>query len=151
MQGTPASRAEWANTLVGLIHSQTQGKRLIFYNDHSGSLNNPATRGQDVNYWKTIPAARSHYSRFHGVIFHGDPKLIDPFNANTNSWTFEADKVIQVSSDAYEGPRNDYNWTRSTTTTAFSRHLIYQAESLATQAADGIRDATPKLTLLNFA
>lgn len=151
MEGTPATRAEWANTMVGLIHSLTQGKRLIFYNDHSGSLLNPTTRGQDVNYWKTIPAARSHYTRFHGVIFHGDPNSINPAHANTGGWTFEADKVIQVSSDAFDdATRNNYNWTRNTTIKAFERHLMYQAESLATTAADGIRDATPKPTLLRF-
>jgi hypothetical protein len=150
MEGTPATRAEWANTIVGLIHSLTQGKRLIFYNDHSGSMLNPATRGQDVNYWKTIPAARSHYSRFHGVIFHGDPNTIDPANANTSGWTFEADKIIQVSSDAYdEAKRDDRVWTRATTLKAFERHLIYQAESVDTDAADGIRD-TQKTTLLRF-
>jgi hypothetical protein len=150
LEGTPATRAEWANTIVGLIHSLTQGKRLIFYNDHSGNMNDPATRGKDVIYWKTIPAARSHYNHFHGVIFHGDPNVIDPANANTNNWTFEADKVLQVSSDALIGPRDDYTWTRNTTTKAFGRHLIYQAESLATGAAEGIRDATPKPTLLRF-
>lgn len=151
MTGTTAQRVEWANKMVGVIHAQTQGKRLIFYNDHTGNLNNPATRGVDVNYWKSsIPAARSNYSRFHGVIFHGDPNLIDPANANTNSWTFEADKIIQVSSDAYAGPRDDYHWTRDTTTRAFGRHMMYQAESVATRAAEGIRDATPKPTLLRF-
>lgn len=151
MEGTSATRAEWANTVVGLIHSLTQGKRLIFYNDHSGSMLNPATRGQDVNYWKTIPAARSHYSRFHGIIFHGDPNSIDPANANTNNWAFEADKVIQVSSDAFDDNlRNDYTWTRNTTTTAFKRHLIYQAESVETRAAEGIRDAALKPTVLRF-
>lgn len=150
MEGTPATRAEWANTIVGLIHSLTQGKRLIFYNDHSGSMLNPATRGQDVNHWKTIPAARSHYSRFHGVIFHGDPNTIDPANANTSGWTFEADKVIQVSSDAFdEAKRDDKLWTRATTLKAFERHLIYQAESINTNAADGIRD-TQKTTTLRF-
>ena len=151
MEGSSADRAEWANTAVGVIHAGTQGKRLIFYNDHSGNLAQPNTRGQDVNYWRNnIPAARSNYSRFHGVIFHGDPNLIDPANPNTSNWTFKDDKVIQVSSDAFDNRRDNKEWTRGATNNAFARHMIYQAESTSTLAAEGIRDANTKPTTLHF-
>jgi hypothetical protein len=145
---TPAARAAWANTIVGVINCITRGRRLIFYNDHSHSEAGTRPGGADVNAWRTL----SHYGALDGVIIHGDPNKV--MDTRETAWLFTGEKLIQASSDTHLIPdvpedqqeREQLAWNKATTTTLFSRRVIYQAEAGSNRAADGIGQATPPPT-----
>ena len=146
--------AVWANSIMSVIAPLVQGRRLVFYNPHNGFSNNgtnlPA-RGKDVKDWKTNAATLTAYDRLDGVSLHGDPRLYDPAQFDANGWNWAHDKLLQASSDAYDGPRDDYNWNKQTTNIVFGRRQVYQAESTADPAANGIRDANPlKPTIISL-
>lgn len=153
-QATPAARARWADTIVGVINRYTKGRRLIFYNDHSQyaeDVDHPG--GADVNHWRTLP--NSNYRALDGVILHGDPNLVRPETAQfQQAWKFVGEKVIQASSDTYTtvNPetggvyREESEWNRTTASAMFARHVVYQAEAGEggrMTAADGIKLAKP--------
>lgn len=140
-------RVKWANAILNVMAPLLQGRRLVFYNDHSGNANDPKARGKDMNYWRgVIPPAQSSYSSVDGVILHGDPNLIDPAQTDSYGWTWGREKVLQLSTDAFPGPRDEYVFNRETASTVFGRQEMYQAESTDVHAAEGIRDANPKPT-----
>jgi hypothetical protein len=154
--GNPSSHvlAVWANTIMGVIAPLIQGRRLVFYNDHSGfgaDGGNLPARGKDVKDWKTNAATLTAYDRLDGVILHGDPRLYDPAHFDDNGWTWAHDKLLQGSTDAFGDLRNDYNWNKQTTNKLFARRQVYQAESTKDAAANGIKDANPlKTTIINL-
>ena len=131
LQGIPL-RVRWANEIVGVIHSFTQGKRFIFYNDMTGF-----TAG-DLVKWASL--SNSNYDKLDGVIFHGD---IQNYNPDDSQHPLNAavrrDKIIQVSSDTHTDPSHDYNL--SAAKNAFTHHMIFQSETNADTANRGIRDA----------
>jgi hypothetical protein len=157
-EGDSKTRATWANAIAQQINSLTEGKRLIFYNDHTGNLTDVTTRGKDVIYWKANKATLTAYDKCHGVIFHGNPRIIDSYKADgTPQWSFSADKLFQVSTDAF-GDRNASGelreqeaWNQQTANIAFARHQLYQAEAVTSAAAKGLAEAIPNPTILLLA
>lgn len=154
----PMIRATWANKITELINSLTDGKRLVFYNDHSGNLNDVTTRGKDVIYWKANKSVLTSYDKCHGVIFHGNPRIIDAYKPDgTAQYSFSADKLFEVSTDAFGNSnangelREQEEWNQQTTNTAFARHQLYQAEAGSVPAAKGIAEAVPNPTILLLA
>jgi hypothetical protein len=144
--------AVWANTIMSVIAPLVQGRRLVFYNPHNGFGINLPARGKDVKDWKANAATLTAYDCLDGVILHGDPRLYDPAQFDANGWNWAHDKVLQASSDAYGGPRNEYNWNKETTNILFGRKQVYQAEAAGDPAANGIRDASPlKTTIFKLA
>jgi|GEM_PF-3511484 len=143
-------RATWANTIVGVIHSLTQGKRFIFYNDHSGLGGTPQdpfiNRGQDVLNWREQKDKLTNYQYLDGVIFHGDARSVHP--DKEAPWLFREDLMIQVSTDTVDG--SDLDYSRETANNAFANHMIYQAETNSEAAANGIHDAVPAPTILKL-
>ena len=158
MQAEIDVRVKWANETLKVLSPLIQGRRLIFYNDHSGFGNDPARRGRDVNYWRdTIPANNSSYKSLDGVTFHGNPNLFDPTKMEEYGWTWRKEQLLQLSSDTYTKEispgkmfRDDYDWNKDTATKLFGARVIFQAESTDTDAANGIRDASPRLTKLRL-
>lgn len=145
--------AVWANTILSLIAPLIQNRRLVFYNTHNGfsAVGNLAARGKDVKDWKANAATLTAYDRFDGVILHGYPNQYDPEKFDDNLWDWAPDKLLQASSDAFdEDDRNDPDWNRAAATTLFSRRQMFQAESTDDHAALGIRDASPKPTIINL-
>ena len=116
--------------MVGVIHSVTNGGRLIFYNDFTK---------QDVNYWKQSTALKN-YDKFHGVIFHGTPTNTVPTDPH---YTFANDKIFQVSSDAALGDRDSFQVNKTWCAHAFANKMMFQAESISTEAARGIGFNSP--------
>jgi len=144
--GTGDDRVSWADWVVGVIHGQTGGSHLIFYNDHTGGA-----KGADIKKWKerSLP----NYNNFHGVIFHGRPADYDP--ANSAYSTFRNEKIFQVSSDGFQDTAEEKADSKPTNTAwtnhAFGKKMIYQAHSNSALAADGIGAANPiKPSVLNF-
>jgi hypothetical protein len=133
--GTTDERVRWADWVVGIIHNRTKGSRLIFYNDMHG--------GADVNTWKQLNLP--YYSSFHGVIFHGNPLLINP---DTASYAFRHEKIFQVSSDTFRDGRDAYAPNLEWTQHAFKHGMMFQAHTNSSEAARGIGDATPAPTPL---
>ncbi len=124
-------RANWADRMVGVINNITKGRRLIFFNDFHD--------GKDVNKWKALNLP--NYEALDGVIFHGDPNNVNP--DAREAWHFRGDKVIQASSDAFKDEfRDDRSWSRTTANNLFDRKIIFQNETLSTEAAYGIKLAT---------
>lgn len=146
----PAKRARWADAIVGVIHRHTQGKRFIFYNDHT-SLNSWPGRGQDVIFWGQPNSGTSNFAKLDGVIFHGNVKAVDP---EAFGWTFAKKLIIQVSTDTFTGQNKDYH--RLTTENAFGHHMMFQAEAIPVEipdeqnAAAGIGSAVPAPTLFKL-
>lgn len=134
-------RAKWADQMVEVINNITKGRRLIFFNDFHN--------GKDVNHWKALNLP--NYEALDGVIFHGNPNLVDP---DTNAgWHFRGDKVIQASSDGYGAPRNDPDrdkrlWNRTTTDYLFNKKIIFQAETGGSEPAIGIQRAVKGPTVI---
>lgn len=149
----PSARAAWANTIVGVINCVTRGRRLIFYNDHSHSEAATRDGGADVNAWRAL----SHYGALDGVIIHGDPNKV--MDTREPAWLFTGEKLIQASSDTHTAlipgtnreEREDLEWNKRTTSTLFSRRVIFQAEASSNGAADGIGRATPSPTKIESA
>jgi hypothetical protein len=145
--------AVWANTIMSVIAPLVQGRRLVFYNPHNGfgagGTNLPA-RGLDVKDWKANAATFTAYDRLDGVILHGNPRLYDPAQFDENEWDWAPDKLLQGSTDAFGGSRDDYTWNKNTTNILFGRRQIYQAESTDDDAAKGIRDAPLKPTIIDL-
>ncbi|MBD0371034.1 MAG: hypothetical protein ICV60_09385 [Pyrinomonadaceae bacterium] len=143
--GTTDERVRWADWVVGIIHNRTRGSRLIFYNDMHG--------GTDVNRWKQLstvsptanPPGLPYYPSFHGVIFHGNPTLINP---DTGPYDFKQEKIFQVSSDTYPQGRDDYAPNKMWTQHAFDNKMMFQAHTNSSEAARGIGDANPAPTRL---
>jgi hypothetical protein len=135
-----AVRANWANALIPAIYNLTQRQRYIFYNDHSG-LDSWTNRGRDIMAWETL----KNFGMLDGVIFHGDVKEVNPEKLG---WTFRNQLIIQVSSDNHTDETQDYNL--KTTNNAFANHMMYQAEALTDEAAQGIGSASPPPTLFNL-
>ncbi len=123
-------RAKWADEMVGIINGITKGRRLIFYNDFHN--------GEDVNKWKALNLP--NYEALDGVIFHGNPNQVNP---DTNAgWEFRGDKVIQASSDGFkEDIREGRDWNRIAADHLFDKKVIFQAEAVTPQAAEGIKSA----------
>ena len=158
MEAELEPRVKWANDILNVLSPLIQGRRLIFYNDHSSPGNNPAHRGQDVNYWRdVIPANISSYKSLDGVIFHGDPNIFDPTKIDAYGWKWGHEQLLQLSTDGF-GVKNaqnvelreTYDWNKATATSLFGRREIFQAESGNVNAANGLRDATPPLTKLRL-
>ena len=144
--GTGYDRVSWADWVVGVIHGETAGSHLIFYNDHTGGA-----RGADIKKWKE--RALPNYNNFHGVIFHGRPADYDPANAAYAA--FNNEKIFQVSSDGFADTAQEQADSKATNTSwtnhAFGKKMIYQAHTNSAQAADGIGAASPtKPTTLTF-
>jgi hypothetical protein len=135
MGGTPDERVRWADWVVGIIHNRTKGSRLIFYNDMHG--------GGDVNTWRQL--SLPYYSSFHGVIFHGNPLLIKP---DSSSYDFKQEKIFQVSSDTFPQGRDTYASNLDWTQYAFNNGMMFQAQTVNTEAARGIGAANPTPTPL---
>jgi hypothetical protein len=138
--GSPEVRARWADQIVGTINGATKNRRLIFYNDHSYSDDASRIRGLDVNKWRELNLP--NYGALDGVIFHGDPRVLDP--DNIPSWKFRADKIIQASSDTADSElREQTAWNEDATNKCFRRLITYQAEAVKNTALQGISTATP--------
>ncbi|HEX7313770.1 MAG TPA: hypothetical protein VF297_07600 [Pyrinomonadaceae bacterium] len=143
-------RVKWADAIVGAIHTHTQGKRFIFYNDHTG-LSDWRARGQDVIYWARSNSGTSNFAKLDGVIFHGDVKEVDP---EALEWTFAKNLIVQVSTDTFGGQGKEYH--RLTTANAFAKHMMFQAEAIPVElpdnknAAAGIGGASPAPTLFKL-
>lgn len=133
--GTSEERVRWADWVVGIIHNRTKGSRLIFYNDMQ--------KGADVNTWKQLNLP--YYSSFHGVVFHGNPLLIDPDSA---SYNFKSEKIFQVSSDTFPEGRESYASNLQWTQHAFDHGMMFQAQTNSAEAARGIGAANPPPTHL---
>jgi hypothetical protein len=147
----PAKRARWADAIVGVIYRHTQGKRFIFYNDHTG-LDSWPGRGQDVIFWGQPNNDTSHFANLDGVIFHGDVKAVNP---EAFGWTFAKKLIVQVSTDTFGGQGKEYH--RATTVNAFTHHMMFQAEAANDEtvpdnenAAAGIGSAVPAPTLFKL-
>lgn len=141
----PPKRARWADAIVGVIHQHTQGKRFIFYNDHTGLSSWPA-RGKDIIFWGQPNNGTSNFAKLDGVIFHGNVKEVTP---EEYGWTFVKNLVIQVSTDTFTGQDRDYH--RETTNNAFEEHMMFQAEAADDEeAAAGIGSAVPAPTLFKL-
>jgi hypothetical protein len=151
-------RMMWANDILKVLSPLIQGRRLIFYNDHSSPGNDPANRGKDVNHWRdAIPANISSYKSLDGVIFHGNPNIFDPTKMEEYGWTWRKEQLLQLSSDGFTKEispgkkyRDDYDWNKGTATKLFGGREIFQAETNDTHGAEGIRDATPPPTKLHL-
>jgi hypothetical protein len=113
---------------------------MIFYCQPVG--NDLRDIAADVIYWRANRATLTGYDRLDGVIFHGRPNVVDPDDA---IYTFRNEKIFQVSTDAFPNPsgRDDQGFNQSTATYAFSKGMLFQAESISLSAAAGIRDAQP--------
>lgn len=143
--GSVDERVRWADWVVGIIHNRTKGSRLIFYNDMHG--------GADVNRWKQLnaipptanPPGLPYYTSFHGVIFHGNPLLIKP---DTASYEFRHEKIFQVSSDTFPQGRDTYASNLAWTQHAFDQGMMFQAQTINSEAARGIGAANPAPTHL---
>lgn len=128
--GTADDRVRWADWVVGVIHAQTGGASLIFYNDFRG--------GADVNRWKAL--GLPNYNNFHGVIFHSVPTSIDPDAADAaTKYSFLNEKIFQVSTDGNSAATRDdkganYGWCLH----SFRKKMIFQAHSVSSEAALGI-------------
>jgi Cellulase (glycosyl hydrolase family 5) len=133
-------RVGWADWMTGVIDSEVGGERMIFYCQPVG--NDLRDIAADVNYWRANRATLTGYDRLDGVIFHGRPNVVDP---DDTIYTFRNEKIFQVSTDAFPNPsgRDDQGFNQSTATYAFSKGMLFQAESISLSAAAGIRDAQP--------
>ncbi len=147
----PLKRARWADTIVGVIYGRTQGKRFIFYNDHTNLPNWPQ-RGEDIIRWAESNNGTSNFAKLDGVIFHGDVKAVNPGQLNP---TLRKNLIIQVSTDTFTGGNREYH--RLTTTNAFTNHMMFQAEAAHDEtvaddenAAAGIGSAVPAPTLFKL-
>lgn len=146
----PAKRARWADAIVGVIYRHTQGKRFIFYNDHT-SLNSWPGRGQDVIFWGQPNNGTSNFTKLDGVIFHGNVEAVNP---EALDWAFAKKLIVQVSTDTFTGKDRDYH--RRTTENAFTHHMMFQAEAVPVEipddknAAAGIGSAVPAPTLFKL-
>jgi hypothetical protein len=141
MYGSHEIRVRWADWVVGVIHSVTGGRNLIFYNDHTGG------RGADVNLWKQLSTATTaplrNYSNFHGVIFHGVPTN---FNPNNTAYAFRGEKIFQASTDTAPEPARDtyhsnYEWCKHCFKPDI--RMMYQAHTNNPEGARGIKDNSP--------
>lgn len=146
-----ARRVKWADAIVGVIHNHTQGKRLIFYNDHT-KLGSWPERGQDVIFWARPNNGTRNYSKLDGVIFHGNVKEVNPQELNL---TLRKNLIVQVSTDTFTGQDRDYH--QETTVNAFTHHMMFQAEAAHDEsvaddqnAAAGIGSAVPAPTLFKL-
>jgi hypothetical protein len=138
-QGLPNdAHVRWADWVVGVIHGLTGGNSIIFYNDH-----NPTADGADVNLWKDLKLP--NYGNFHGVSFHRVPTSIDPNAPNAGSkFKFLNEKIFQVSTDGNSRNTRDTQAANDTWTGhAFSRGMIFQAQSISPDAASGIQQHHP--------
>ncbi len=147
----PLKRARWADAIVGVIYRHTQGKRFIFYNDHT-SLRNWPQRGEDIIRWAEPNNGTSNFAKLDGVIFHGNVKAVNPGQLNL---TLRKNLIIQVSTDTFTGQNRDYH--RLTTVNAFTQHMMFQAEAAHDEtvaddqnAAAGIGSAVPAPTLFKL-
>jgi hypothetical protein len=137
-QGQPTdAHVRWADWVVGVIHGLTGGNSIIFYNDHN------TTDGADVNLWKDLKLP--NYGNFHGVSFHRVPTSIDPNAPNAGSkFKFLNEKIFQVSTDGNSGATRDTQAANEAWTNyAFSRGMIFQAQSISPDAARGIQQHHP--------
>lgn len=129
-------RVRWADWVVGVIKSATNGVNLVFYNDHTAGA-----RGIDVNRWKQL--ALPNYNNFHGVIFHGTPT---DYNPNNTTYAFRNEKIFQLSTDAGPNPaRNTYPSNLAWCKHAFDNRMMFQAHANTLDAARGIKDNHPSL------
>jgi hypothetical protein len=141
-------RMDWANWVTGLIHAETEGTRMIFYNDHSGDGDaDGAQDGADVHHWKDNQARFGNYGKLNGVTFHGSPTKVIP---SSPDFRFRNEKIFQVSSDAAPASedRDGFLWNRAAKRHAFNNGMLYQAETLSLEAADAIGGNDPKPTRL---
>lgn len=128
--GTADERVRWADWVVGVIHAQTGGASMVFYNDFR--------EGTDVNRWKAL--GLPNYNNFHGVIFHSVPTSIDPDAADAaTKYKFLQEKIFQVSTDGNSPTTRDdkganYGWCQH----SFRKKMIFQAHSVSSEAALGI-------------
>lgn len=135
--GDVPARVKWNDTMLGLIHEITQGKRLIFYNE--------LTHG-DIAAWRKSTTT-ANYSKLDGVTFHGNAKTFDP---NGLGQGILGELIIQVSSDTHDGvEREQPGYNTATTEHAFANHMMFQAEA-GDKAAPGIRDAKTPPTQLKL-
>ena len=138
--GNVDARVAWANWVTGVIDGAVLSQRLIFYNMH------PYT-APDMNHWSDNRATLTNYSKLDGVIFHGNPAVITPGDAQ---FTKYSDKIFQVSSDAGPVPqRCRKSWNTAVTNHAFDYGMMFQAETLSLPAADGIGAANQQPTDLS--
>lgn len=143
-------RVKWADAVVGAIDRQTQGKRFIFYNDHT-SLSSWPGRGQDIVHWAQPNNGTRNFAKLDGVIFHGDVKAVNPDQLNL---TLRKSLIVQVSTDTFGGQGREYH--RLTTVNAFTHHMMFQAEAIPVEipddknAAAGIGSAAPAPTLFKL-
>ena len=130
-------RMLWADWVTSVIWSETNGARMIFYNDFD--------HGRDFNYWRANKATLTSYDKVDGVIFHGDPYGIDP---NRPNYHFRNEKLFQVSSDGFNPELRDrYSFNLGRTGHAFRHGMLFQAESLSLHAANGIQAGGPPTVL----
>jgi hypothetical protein len=128
--GSADDRVKWADWVVGVIHAQTGGASMVFYNDFRA--------GTDVNRWKELNLP--NYQNFHGVIFHSVPTTIDPDAADAaTKYKFLQEKIFQVSTDGNSAATRDdkganYGWCQH----SFRKKMIFQAHSTSGDAALGI-------------
>lgn len=133
-------RAKWADETVGVINAITKGRRLIFFNDFH--------LGKDVNRWKAL--GLPNYEALDGVTFHGDPNLVSP--DENAALLFREDKVIQASSDGFdETLRQERLWNRLAADHLFAQKVIFQAETLSSEAAIGIQRSVKGPTVIKRA
>jgi hypothetical protein len=147
----PLKRAKWADTIVDRIYRHTQGKRFIFYNDHT-NLRNWPQRGEDIIRWAESNNGTSNFAKLDGVIFHGDVKAVNPLQLNQ---AVRKNLIIQVSTDTFTHGDREYH--RLTTVNAFTQHMMFQAEAAHDEtvaddqnAAAGIGSAVPAPTLFKL-
>jgi hypothetical protein len=138
------ARVKWLDTVTGWIDAKTPDTRLVFHNDYTA----PEQSASDVVFWKQNRATYTRYPLLHGVTFHNNPRNVDP--AAERYREFNTEKVFQVSTDAYDGDREDFAWNRETTRIAFSRKQLFQAEAVEPAAARGIGQAAPSPTDLRL-
>jgi hypothetical protein len=143
-------RVTWADTILGGIYGLTQGRRFIFYNDHTFPKQTGEqvhARGQDILKWKTT-ASLKNFVHLDGVIFHGDVKTFNPDKLDRD---ITEKLIVQVSTDALpDAQKEDTNYILATTNNAFGHDMMFQAEAARETTATAVGSAMPPPTLFKL-
>jgi hypothetical protein len=146
--GALAERVRWIDTVTGWIDAKTGGGRLVFHNDYAQI---GTQSGSDVDHWCRNQATLRNFPRLDGVIFHNNPRTVKP-DTDPRYACFRAEKVFQVSTDAFdETKREDFAWNLETTRQVFALKMMFQAEAVKADVARGIGQAAPSPTPLRLA
>ena len=143
-------RATWADAIVGAVYGLTQGRRFIFYNDHTfaGQTGSQVRlRGQDIINWQKTPSLKN-FVHLDGVIFHSDVKTFDPEKLEA---VVKQNLIVQVSTDANpDSLKENPDYNLATANNAFNHDMMFQAETAKEENAAAIGNAGPPPTLFKL-